>query len=205
MPSHPGPSCSSLTLMSCATSSPPKLAAPPCSPRAFESVPRALYSCPATTPANAHRSGNSANAPPNCSRSRASFRVSRSSWRRCAKFCKTSTTCPRSSSLPGNLRAGASGSSKRRRTLLHLSRDRCCSATSPPSCTKGTRLWPNAARQPSRSTQHCWPSCWDAPNFASYWMRGSSSKPNSNCNASPLTARQTELRGSSTCSEFWGR
>ena len=48
----------------------------------------------ATTPAAGRRSGSSGSAARSCSRSRASTRAFRSSSRRCARCCRTSTTCP---------------------------------------------------------------------------------------------------------------
>ena len=60
---------------------------------------RAPCCCPAAAPTGASRCGSSASGPPSCSRWPASTRRSRSSWRRCASACRTSSTCPASTAL----------------------------------------------------------------------------------------------------------
>ena len=78
-----------------ATSSPPRSAARRCSPPGSASARPARCCCRAATPAAARRCGSSGSAQRPAARGRrASTRPSRSSSRRSASACRTSTTCP---------------------------------------------------------------------------------------------------------------
>ena len=92
----PNFSCSTPTRST--RSSPPRWAVRRCSRRGSGNARPGPCCCPAGTPAAARRCGISVSARPSCWMWRANTPTSRSCWRRSGNACKTSMTCPRSSS-----------------------------------------------------------------------------------------------------------
>ena len=73
---------------------------------------------------------------------------SRSSSRRIARSSRTCSTCPRCATCSAASPRGRSRSTASRPPGRRRSRARCCSTTSPPTCTTATRRWPSG--EPAR-------------------------------------------------------
>ena len=89
---------------------------------------------------------------------------------------------------------------------------RCCSATSPRSCTRATRRWPSAGPRPCRSTGPSWPSCWGASELRDLSTRPPWPSWSWSCSASPTIGRSgtpttstTRSARSATCRRRRGR
>ena len=132
-------------------------------------------------------------------------RRSRSFSRRFASAFRTSTTsrpCAPSSSGCATARSPCTTSPP---SIPHRSPSRCCSATSRPSSTKGTRPSPNDAPRRSRSIRNCSPNSWARPNCATFSTSTPCSRWSPSCSAARQPSPYGMPRASRTCCACWGR
>ena len=85
--------------------------------------------------------------------------ASRSSSRRTARSCPTSSTSTRCARCSAASSGGRSPSTASRRSRPRRSRRRCCSTTWPRTCTRATRRWRSGGRARWRSTATSCASC----------------------------------------------
>ena len=92
---------------------------------------------------------------------------SRSSSRRTGSASATSSTCPRCAGSSPRSSGARSKSSASRRAARRRSPARCCSTTSPPTCTRAMRRWSTGGPRRWRSTGTCCATCWARRSCAS--------------------------------------
>ena len=146
--------------------------------------PRAARcSCPSAGPAAAARCGSCASARPTCSPSRRGSDPFRSSSRRIASACATSSTCRRSSKRSAGWSGARSGWRPWTRRWRRLSPRRCCLATSPTISTTATPRSPSGARRRCRSIRRSCASCSAMPSCATCSTRTRSPMSRPSCSS----------------------